>query len=234
MERITSTDKWKDDWFLDISPYAKLVFIFLCENCDDAGFYTLSANFMAKQLKIPAQNIVDATRDLNQKILFSSDRKKVWVKNFLFYQKQLPLDVNNQDHKRIKLMLEKNYINFEKNKDVQFIIDSAESDKPNKKTSATKKVFVKPTLIEMTTYGIEYATKEKVGMADDWAKKLFNHYESNGWKIGGRSPMKNWKGAVRNAVLRDKEKLKAKSESKGKIGKIKKANNKIKNITIED
>ncbi len=24
------------------------------------------------------------------------------------------------------------------------------------------------------------------------AKKFFNHFESNGWKVGGKSPMKNW------------------------------------------
>jgi len=33
------------------------------------------------------------------------------------------------------------------------------------------------------------------------AEKFFNHYESNGWLIGGRSPMKNWKAASRNWIL---------------------------------
>jgi len=32
-------------------------------------------------------------------------------------------------------------------------------------------------------------------------EKFFNYYESNGWKIGGRSPMKNWKAAARNWML---------------------------------
>lgn len=37
------------------------------------------------------------------------------------------------------------------------------------------------------------------------ADKFFNYYESNGWKIGGKSPMKNWKAAARNWILRSAE-----------------------------
>ncbi len=33
------------------------------------------------------------------------------------------------------------------------------------------------------------------------AQKFFNHYESNGWKVGGKTPMKNWKAAARNWML---------------------------------
>ena len=33
------------------------------------------------------------------------------------------------------------------------------------------------------------------------AQKFFNHFESNGWKVGGKSPMKDWKAAARNWIL---------------------------------
>jgi len=33
------------------------------------------------------------------------------------------------------------------------------------------------------------------------AEKFFNHFESNGWRVGGRSPMKNWQAAARNWIL---------------------------------
>ena len=33
------------------------------------------------------------------------------------------------------------------------------------------------------------------------AEKFFNHYESNGWLIGGRSPMRNWKAAANNWMI---------------------------------
>ncbi len=33
------------------------------------------------------------------------------------------------------------------------------------------------------------------------AQRFFNYFESNGWKVGGKAPMKNWKAAARNWML---------------------------------
>lgn len=33
------------------------------------------------------------------------------------------------------------------------------------------------------------------------AQKFFNYFESNGWKIGGRTQMKNWKAAANNWMI---------------------------------
>jgi hypothetical protein len=33
------------------------------------------------------------------------------------------------------------------------------------------------------------------------AEKFFNHFQSNGWKVGGRSPMMDWHAAARNWIL---------------------------------
>ncbi|MGQ1787509.1 hypothetical protein [Saccharicrinis sp. GN24d3] len=58
-----------------------------------------------------------------------------------------------------------------------------------------KKRFVKPTLKQIEGY---FKQKE----ADpNQAERFFNHFESNGWKVGGRSPMKDWKAAARNWIL---------------------------------
>jgi len=34
------------------------------------------------------------------------------------------------------------------------------------------------------------------------AQKFFNHFESNGWLVGGKSPMKDWQAAARNWMLK--------------------------------
>jgi hypothetical protein len=39
------------------------------------------------------------------------------------------------------------------------------------------------------------------GYSEMEARKFFNHFESNGWKVGGKSPMKNWHAAARNWML---------------------------------
>jgi hypothetical protein len=56
-------------------------------------------------------------------------------------------------------------------------------------TSGTGRTFVKPTLVEVQAYCTER------GKGVD-AQKWFDHYESNGWKVG-RNPMRDWKAAVR-------------------------------------
>lgn len=33
------------------------------------------------------------------------------------------------------------------------------------------------------------------------AEKFFNYYTSNGWKVGGKTPMKNWEASARNWIL---------------------------------
>jgi hypothetical protein len=33
------------------------------------------------------------------------------------------------------------------------------------------------------------------------AEKFYNHFQSNGWLVGGKSPMKDWKAAARNWML---------------------------------
>jgi len=60
------------------------------------------------------------------------------------------------------------------------------TNKENKNIATAKnKILVSPTFIEVETYFVE----SKVTKIE--AQKFFNYYESNGWKIGGRSPMKN-------------------------------------------
>jgi hypothetical protein len=33
------------------------------------------------------------------------------------------------------------------------------------------------------------------------AEKFYNHFQSNGWLVGGKSPMKDWKAAARNWII---------------------------------
>jgi hypothetical protein len=55
--------------------------------------------------------------------------------------------------------------------------------------------FIKPNLDEVIVF---FRTEN---FPDIEAKKFFNHFESNGWRVGGKSPMKNWNAAARNWML---------------------------------
>lgn len=41
--------------------------------------------------------------------------------------------------------------------------------------------------------------KEKFPQAE--AEKFYNHYQSNGWKVGGKTPMEDWQAAARKWML---------------------------------
>lgn len=70
--------------------------------------------------------------------------------------------------------------------------------KPAEEKPKTAARMEKPTLEEIKAY-----CKEK-GYAIN-AESFFNYYESNGWKIGGRTAMKNWRAAIQSWAARDKK-----------------------------
>lgn len=59
-----------------------------------------------------------------------------------------------------------------------------------------------------------WATPRSVGEAQTYfielqstareAEKFFNHFQSNGWRVGGRAPMSDWRAAARNWVINTK------------------------------
>lgn len=55
-----------------------------------------------------------------------------------------------------------------------------------------------PTTEECIEYG------KSIGLSMDDSEHFFDHFESNGWRVG-RNPMKNWQAAMRN-WLRNKRK----------------------------
>ena len=60
--------------------------------------------------------------------------------------------------------------------------------------SPVKKGFKKPSVNDLAIYFQELGSNT----CNDDANSFFDHYESNGWKVGGKSAMKCWKAAARN------------------------------------
>src|SRR5690554_589778 len=83
---------------------------------------------------------------------------------------------------------------------------SDKSDTPKKTSPTKRKRFVPPELKEVKTFFHKNKSSYQV------AETFFYHFESNGWLVGGRAKMKNWKAAARNWITRD-EKYQAQSRS---------------------
>jgi phage replication O-like protein O len=69
-----------------------------------------------------------------------------------------------------------------------------------KKLLQKKEVFNRPTPEECKLYFTE------LGQPLIEADIFFDHFNSNGWKVGGKAPMKDWKAAIRNWCRRNKPK----------------------------
>ena len=61
------------------------------------------------------------------------------------------------------------------------------------------KDFIRPTVEQVREYA------DKAGLNLD-AERFVDYYTANGWKVGGRTPMKDWQAAARNWARRDKPK----------------------------
>lgn len=72
---------------------------------------------------------------------------------------------------------------------------SAKKQKPDLRPGEN----IPPPLAELELYFKE----KEISLSE--AEKFINHYEANGWLIGGKSKMKNWQAAARNWILNTKK-----------------------------
>jgi len=49
----------------------------------------------------------------------------------------------------------------------------------------------------------------------EWARQFFDYYTSNGWKVGGRAPMKDWQAAARKWIREEAAKAARRGDGQG-------------------
>lgn len=108
--RMTDTNKWKDKWFRALNPMEKILFIYLTENCDNAGFIEKDIEYWAYQIGADDSDILDAFLGLNKSIEVVGDW--CWLVNFLKHQRNLPLNEKNNAHKQIISLINENKSKF--------------------------------------------------------------------------------------------------------------------------
>jgi len=67
----------------------------------------------------------------------------------------------------------------------------------NKSKRETKKEGLRPTRSDWSAYAKE------IGWGTTDAESAFDYYESNGWRIGGKTPVKDWRACARNCQRRN-------------------------------
>ena len=96
--KFTNTEKWSDLWFSNLKPIEKLLFIYLCENCDIAGFIELNIKRWASDIGTTTPIIQGALKGLQRGLIYSISGDCLYINNFLKHQKNLPLNDKNKAH----------------------------------------------------------------------------------------------------------------------------------------
>ena len=77
---------------------------------------------------------------------------------------------------------------MEENNQKEFLVASSVSSRAQSKGE-------KPAIEEIKTYF------EKQNFPEIEAQKFFNYFSSNGWLVGGKTPMADWKASSQNWML---------------------------------
>jgi len=72
--------------------------------------------------------------------------------------------------------------------------DNVNKNKNNNTYSAKTKVFTPPLSDEVINYFIEQGSDREHG------EQFYDHFTSNGWLVGGKAKMKDWRASARNWI----------------------------------
>ena len=85
VKRFTETSKWNDPWFSDLPARFKLLWIFICDHCDQSGVWTVNHRLAEFQLG-EKFTIPDALLAFNGRVEVISNGSKWWIKKFVLFQ----------------------------------------------------------------------------------------------------------------------------------------------------
>lgn len=111
MTRFTETEKWRDPWFRRLSAGQKLIFQYILDNCNNAGFLEWDVEMVAFYTGVEQAKLEGALKGLERGIKGPFDGW-IWAKNFLKHQRNWPLNKLNPSHRQIISLIEAQFQRF--------------------------------------------------------------------------------------------------------------------------
>ena len=106
--KFTNAKKWDDVWFSQLSMKEKVMFLYLCDMCDIAGFLEINKTLVSLQTGI--QNVDETINSLSKSIVYNDGY--IWIKTYIKHQKNLPINLKNGAHKSIVRSIEEQIKRF--------------------------------------------------------------------------------------------------------------------------
>ncbi len=101
--RMTDTAKWDDDWFMNLSPSAKLLWFYLCDQCDHAGIWKVNRRLV--EFKIGKDLDWQAVRtEIGDRVTEIDEGRRWHIRKFVEFQYgAVPKD--NKVHRSVQGLL---------------------------------------------------------------------------------------------------------------------------------
>jgi len=170
----------------NLPPNAKLLYGEITALCNDMGVCWATNEYFAKLYKVSERTITEWIKKLQEDCFIKTEiQTKRYEDGTVKKIRVIHIENLLQNHVEVFMQnhIEENfrYNNTSKTNNI----------KENKisKDILLKKVFKKPTIEEVESY----CQERNNNINPD---KFYNHYESVGWKVG-KTPMKDWKAAIR-------------------------------------
>lgn len=112
--RNTNTEKYYNDSFLNLEAGEKLMYYYLNDNVDIAGFLNISYRKISLDIGLKQEKIktyLDSMGEMDL-LIWSDDREMVWFKPFLEEQNNYPINPANNCHKGILTKFKQRLVSF--------------------------------------------------------------------------------------------------------------------------
>jgi hypothetical protein len=175
------TEKWEDPWFRKLKPNEKLLYLYMCERCDIAGFWPIDFGLASYLTNIPTRALQGAYKGLAE--AYIEHGGFVWLRDFVRQQRNWPLNEANKAHAAIIARLKEHS---------EFQIDFIEELKLRPLQGASKPPW--------------YSIGNGNGISkviDKSKNEIFDEFETEFWP---NVPVKIGKGDAREAYIKARKK----------------------------
>ena len=105
-KRFTDTEKWKKPFIRGLQGAYKLLWLYICDDCDHAGIWQVDID--VAQIRIGEKiDLNEAIKSFDEKIIIFDKGNKWFIPSFIEFQYPSGLNPDNRAHNSIIILLEK-------------------------------------------------------------------------------------------------------------------------------
>jgi hypothetical protein len=166
-KRFTDTEKWKKPFIRGLQGAYKLLWLYICDDCDHAGIWQVDID--VAQIRIGEKiDIKEAIKTFDEKIIIFDKGNKWFIPSFIEFQYPSGLNPDNRAHNSIIILLEKYKLLDKQNKPLTRSLQGRKDmdmvkDKDMDMDKGTKKIkisFIGEEIIEYWNLWKDYKSKQ--------------------------------------------------------------------------